>query len=114
MPMAFEFPNPKSPPSPMDKLAMGPDCARHPLLGCIIANNGTPPGDQARNYLLSLYEATVHKVAGRAGDLSEDEFRTKLRELEEWEKTNSVQMPAPSVPRSVMAMWNEIKKESSK
>ena len=98
----------------MDMLAMGSDCVRHPLVGCIIANNGTPPGDQARSYLLSLYNATVHQVAGRAGDMSEDEFRTKLRELEEWEKTNSVQVPAPSAPRSLLAAWTEIKRESNK
>jgi hypothetical protein len=70
----IELPNPKCPPTRMDKLAKGVDCARHPLLGCIIANNGTPPGVQARNFLLSLRDATIHQTVGRAGDLSQAGF----------------------------------------
>lgn len=93
------FPDPKSPPNEMDMLAKGRDCARHGLVGCIIANNGVPPGEQARNFLRSLADATLHGVAGRAGDLSLDEFRTKMRELEEWERNGGVvEMPAPIIP----------------
>lgn len=93
----IELPDPKSPPSKMDMLVFGPDCCRHPLLGCIIGHGNGTPEEQARSFLLSLRNATIHKVAGRAGDLSEDEFRTKWRALLEWEKTNSVQMPKPIV-----------------
>jgi hypothetical protein len=77
----------------MDLLAMGPDCTRHPLLGCIIANNGTPPGIQARSFLFSLRDATIHQVAGRAGDLSQDEYLDLLHKLDAWEKAGGVVRP---------------------
>jgi hypothetical protein len=78
----------------MDMLSMGPDCARHGFLGCIIANNGTPPEQQARNFLLSLRLATIHEVAGRAGDLSHAEYLELLRQLSAWEAAgNTVKLP---------------------
>jgi hypothetical protein len=84
-------------------LGMGPDCVRHGFLGCIIANNGTPPGDQARSYLLSLREANrVSHVTGETAAEREwrvqkfdAEIREWFRRLEEWEKTNVVVMPQP-------------------
>jgi hypothetical protein len=76
-------------------LAMGGDCARHPLLGCIIANNGTSPGDQARSFLISLHNATFHKVAGRADDFTDADYREWMAKLEAWEKTNAVPLPPP-------------------
>jgi hypothetical protein len=59
-----------------DQIAMGADCVRHPLLGCIISNNGTPPIEHARNFLRSLREATVNNVTGRSGDMSDGNFAT--------------------------------------
>jgi hypothetical protein len=92
--MAELFPDPNSPPSQADMLAMGPDCVRHPVVGCIIANNGTPPEDQARSYLRSLRIATQQQIAGRAGDLSEDDYQAKLAALVAWEAAgNFVSMP---------------------
>jgi hypothetical protein len=101
----IELPDPKRTPTPtqMDKLAMGADCAIHPLLGCVIANNGTAPEQQARNYLISVRQTTIHQIAGRAGDLSEAEFRDLLHQLEQWEKTNSVKMPGPIYPAGYRA-----------
>jgi hypothetical protein len=87
------FNDPKAPPHKGDQLAKGIDCARHPLLGCIIAQNGTSPEVQARNYLLSLRQATFHKASGRPGDLSVEKYQELLAALTEWEKTNSVSMP---------------------
>jgi hypothetical protein len=94
----IEFSNPNCPPTKMDQIAMGADCARHGLLGCIIANNGTPPIEQARNYLRSLREATVNNVTGRSGDMSDSEFRTWMLKLEAWHKTNEVKLPKPIMP----------------
>ena len=100
----IELMNPKCPPTKMDKLVHGEDCVRHPLLGCIISQAGSPPGVQARNYLISLRQATIQQIAGRAGDLSEAEFRDLLSQLEAWEKTNSVQMPPRILPAGVRAL----------
>lgn len=84
---------PLAPPTKMDELVYGADCTRHPLLGCIIGHGNGAPEEQARNFLISLRNATFHKVAGRAHDLSEEEFRAKWRELEAWEAAgNFVQM----------------------
>jgi hypothetical protein len=77
----------------MDKLACGVDCARHPFLGNILTQNGGTAGQQARNYLYSLWRATDEKHAGRQHDLTETEYRDLLRQLAEWEKSNSVVMP---------------------
>jgi hypothetical protein len=91
------FPDPRSPPTPADMLAMGPDCVRHPVIGNICANNGTPPGDQARSFLWSLRNATINQVAGRAGDLSDADYQAKLAALAAWETAgNFVSMPAPA------------------
>jgi hypothetical protein len=93
----IELPNGKCPPTRMDQLAKGVDCARHPLLGCIIAQNGTPPEEQARNFLRSLRSATVHQVAGRAGDLSDAEFKDLWSRLEQWEANGGkVELPPPA------------------
>jgi hypothetical protein len=95
----IEFPAPTCPPTAADRLSKGVDCCRHPAVpGCIVANNGTPPGQQARNYLLSLRQATIHQVAGRAGDLSEEEFKDLFRKLLAWEAAgNAVAFPAPAI-----------------
>jgi hypothetical protein len=91
-------PDPKGPPNKMDQLVYGADCARHPLLGCIIGHGNGDPNDQARNFLLSLRDATVHQTAGRAGDLSQAEYLGLLRELEAWERAgNQVKLP----PRAI-------------
>jgi hypothetical protein len=70
-----EFNGTTCPPTEMDKIAMGADCVRHGLLGCIISNNGSPPIEQARNYLRSLRQATADNVTGRSCDMSDAEFR---------------------------------------
>lgn len=89
---------PVAPPTRMDMIAKGADCARHPLLGCIIAHGSATPEEQARNYLISLYRATEQGIAGREHDLTLDEYRQKLHELEQWEaRGNFVQMPPPIV-----------------
>jgi hypothetical protein len=96
--MSSLFPDPNSPPNRMDCLAHGEDCARHPLIGCIISNNGTPASAQARSYLLSLYHATEQRVAGRGGDFTAVEYREWLRKLEVWEAAgNVVPLPPPIV-----------------
>jgi hypothetical protein len=77
-------PDPKAPPSRMDRLVYGADCARHPLLGCIIGHGNGDLKEQARNFLRSLRSATVHQTVGRAGDLSEAEFLALFRHLEQW------------------------------
>ena|SRR6516162_6114831 len=82
----------------MDIIAMGADAVRHPLLGCVIANNGTPPIEQARDYLRSLRDATINNVTGRSSDMSDNEFRDWMLKLEAWHKTNSVDMPTPNMP----------------
>jgi hypothetical protein len=80
--------NPRDALSKLDMLAMGVDATRHGLLGCVIANNNTPPNDQARNYLRSLL---------KSGQMTEDEFKHWWRELVMWENAgNSVNMPPPA------------------
>ena len=98
---AIQWPDPikpTAPPTEHDMLAKGRDCCRHPLIGNIISQAGGSPGEQARRYLHSLYVATEQGVAGREYNLSLEEYRQKLRELEEWEKTNTVHMPPPTLP----------------
>jgi hypothetical protein len=92
----INLPDPKAPPNKLDKLALGPDCSRHPLVGCIIANNGVGAGAQARNYLWSLRNATIHQILGRDGDMSHDEYLGFLYRLSVWEQTNHVPMPPPA------------------
>jgi hypothetical protein len=82
----------------MDIIAMGADAVRHPLLGCVIANNGTPPIEQARNYLRSLRDATVNNITGRSVNMSDTEFRDRMLKLEAWHKTNEVELPPPYMP----------------
>jgi len=80
--------NPKDALSKLDLQAMGPDAARHELLGCVVAQNGSPPGEQARNYLRSLLGA---------GQMTEDEFKHWWKKLVEWEAAgNVVKMPPPA------------------
>jgi hypothetical protein len=113
----LEFPDPKSPPSRMDKLAMGEDCCRHKLLGCVLANNGTPPGEQARSYLHSIWNAAeVSFVTGETEDERQwrlakirAELREWFRRLEEWEKT-PLSRPPPPTPRLTAASNAEVKK----
>jgi hypothetical protein len=94
----IEFSNPNCPPTEMDKIAMGADCVRHGLLGCIISNNGSPPIEQARNYLRSLRQATADNVTGRSCDMGDAEFREWMLKLEAWHQTNEVKMPTPFMP----------------
>jgi hypothetical protein len=93
----IELPDPNgslAPPSKADQQVYRVDCCRHPLLGCIIGYGNGPPHEQARNYLRSLRNATVHQTAGRAVDLSDAEFRDLWRRLEAWEAAgNTVHMP---------------------
>ena len=77
---------------------MGADAVRHPLLGCVIANNGTPPIEQARNYLRSLHDATINNVTGRAVNMGANEFRDWMLKLEAWHQANEVKMPPPIMP----------------
>lgn len=93
--MSFTPQNPKDALSKLDMLTKGVDAARHGLLGCVIAQNGTSPEQQARNYLYSLRRATEQDIAGRDrnNDLAEDEFRHWLARLEKWERTNTVTFP---------------------
>lgn len=96
--MSIELPDPTrplAPPSKMDKLALGPDCYRHPFIGNICTQNGGPPGQQARNYLAAILKASFHKTAGRQQDLTKTEYDDLLRRLTEWERTNSVFIPPP-------------------
>jgi hypothetical protein len=100
--MTMPLPDPRAPPSAGDKATHGKDCARHPLLGCIISQ-GSPAGPQARSYLWSRYEATRQNIAGRDRDLdlSPGEYKAALAELEAWEAAgNKVEMPAPIMPAS--------------
>jgi hypothetical protein len=82
--------NPLDALSKLDRLSMGPDAARHGLLGNVIAQNGTTAETQARGYLYSLLNG---------GLMSQDEYVAWMRKLIKWEKTNSVVMP----PRAVSA-----------
>src|SRR5262249_885766 len=92
--MTINLPDPKSPPSKMDQQALGCDCYRHPLVGNVCAQNGTPAGVQARNFLGSLYHATEHQIAGRPGDMSKAKYLEWLHKLDAWEKAgNQVNMP---------------------
>jgi hypothetical protein len=94
----MEFPAATCPPTKADQIAMGVDCVRHPIVtGAIISNNGTPPLEQARNFLRSLRQA-IDNVTGRQGDLSDAEFREWMLKLEAWHKTNEVKMPTPIMP----------------
>lgn len=78
------------------------DSIPHPLLGplgCRIGHGNGTPEDQARNFLRSLRQATIHQIALRTGpDLSEEEYRDCLAKLTEWEKHNAVQLPPPAFP----------------
>lgn len=69
----IELPNPKCPPNQMDKLVFGADCARHPLLGCIIGHGNGPPDEQARNFVRSLL---------KSGQVTETEFKDLWAGLE--------------------------------
>jgi hypothetical protein len=82
-----EFNGTTCPPTVMDKIAMGADCVRHPLLGNIIANNGSTPLEQAKNFLRSLRQATTDNVTGRSCDMSDAEFREWMLKLEAWHQT---------------------------
>jgi hypothetical protein len=93
----MEFPAATCPPTRMDQLVHGVDCVRHPIItGCIVSQKGGTPGQQARNYLLCLRDATIHQRAGRAGDLSHAEYLDLLRQLEQWEAAGGkVNLPSP-------------------
>lgn len=93
--MTFVPQNPKDALSRMDMLVKGPDACRHGLLGCVIAQNGTPPEQQARNFLYSLRRATIENIAGRDRnlDLNEAEYQHWLARLAKWEQTNTVSFP---------------------
>jgi hypothetical protein len=97
------LPDPKSPPTAADMAVHGVDCVRHPIVGNIVSQTGGTPGEQARNFLKSLYDATRNKIAGRLyRDLSLEEYRAKLRELEAWEAAGGVvNMPPPVMPKSI-------------
>jgi len=101
----IEVSDPTKNPAPLSRgemLTAGVDGCRHPLFpGCILSQNGTSPGDQARNFLRSIFEATVQQIAGRkCGDLSETEYLDCFRKLEAWEQAgNTVRFP----PRVVSA-----------
>lgn len=92
-----ELPDPRSPPSRLDRLARGEDCTRHPVLGCIISHGNGSSEEQARSFLQSLWGAArVSFVTGETE--SEREWRlAKIqaelqewwRRLEEWEKRMS-------------------------
>jgi hypothetical protein len=90
--------DPGAPLTQMDIIAMGADAVRHPLIGNVCANNGTPPIEQARNYLRSLRQATADNVTGRSCDMSDAEFRGWMLKLEAWHQTNEVKMPTPCMP----------------
>jgi len=90
----MNLPDPNRTPSKLDKLSMGPDCAVHPLVGNIVAQNGVPPGVQTRDFLAALRHATVQKISGRDGDMSESEFDEWMHRLDAWEAAgNKVQFP---------------------
>jgi hypothetical protein len=61
----------------MDQIAMGWDCWRHPVAGTIISNNGTPPAEQVRNHLRSLFDA---------GQINKDELHDLAKQLAAWER----------------------------
>jgi hypothetical protein len=95
------WPDPRTPPNKLDRLALGPDCCRHSLItGCIIAQNGVPAGIQARAYLFSLRNATIHEIPGREVDMSHAEYVEWMQKLDAWEKSGGVvKLP----PRAVSA-----------
>jgi hypothetical protein len=78
--------DPKRSPSKWDKLSAGPDCAVHPLIGNVVAQNGTSPEEQTRNYLRSLL---------KSGQVTGPEFKTLWGKLIAWEQAgNTVPMPS--------------------
>jgi hypothetical protein len=92
---------------------MGEDCARHPLIGNIVSNNGVPAEQQTRDYLLSLYNATFHKIAGRSGDFTADDLREWSAKLAEWHKTNTVSMPSRIVGHPIaVGLDDEAKRQA--
>jgi hypothetical protein len=76
---------PKQSPSKGDQLSMGVDCAVHPLIGKVIAQNGTSAEEQTRNYLRSLL---------KSGQATPAQFKTLWGQLVAWEQAgNTVPMP---------------------
>jgi hypothetical protein len=107
-----DLPDPKAPLNKMEQLVYGVDAVRHPITGHVLTNSAAStdgqllsPSEQARlNHLPMIEREHGVEVA-----------REMERKLTEFERNGGVvELPAPSPPRSVLAMWNEIKKESSK
>jgi hypothetical protein len=107
----INLPDPRATLSRMDKLAMGADCTRHPLLGCVIGHGNGTPEQQARNFLHSIWNAArVSFVTGETeGEKKwrlqkiQAELQEWMNKLETWERSNVVVLPQPhaSYPVSI-------------